>query len=221
MERPVYFVYQQGISADFNGEVVGVSYWSLNENVAFQDGPKISGSALETALAFGDVLMDVGLVFGTPQDDLFRGGESDDRFSGADGNDRLLGAQGADLLDGAGGNDVLEGGEGDDRLDGGEGDDILDGGAGFDTALFSGSASHYAFAAGADGIRISGPDGDDLLIDVERMEFADGSWIEASINAPAAPTQAAARSAAGATPPSPRTCRRSPSPSAAGARPRR
>ncbi|MEM6744950.1 MAG: right-handed parallel beta-helix repeat-containing protein, partial [Pseudomonadota bacterium] len=70
---------------------------------------------------------------------------------------------------------------GDDVFEASPGDDVLDGGAGFDTARFSGDGEDYDIAFGDEGLRVSGPDGDDLLIDVERLEFADGAWIEVSV----------------------------------------
>ncbi|MEM6742865.1 MAG: hypothetical protein AAF676_03880, partial [Pseudomonadota bacterium] len=70
---------------------------------------------------------------------------------------------------------------GDDVFEPSPGDDVLDGGAGFDTARFSGDGEDYAIAFAEDGLRVSGPDGDDLLIDVERLEFADGAWIEVAV----------------------------------------
>ncbi|MEM6439437.1 MAG: right-handed parallel beta-helix repeat-containing protein, partial [Pseudomonadota bacterium] len=80
---------------------------------------------------------------------------------------------------------------GDDVFEPSPGDDVLDGGAGFDTARFSGDGEDYAIAFAEDGLRVSGPDGDDLLIDVERLEFADGAWIEVAVE-PAPETDAGA-----------------------------
>ncbi|MEO1686283.1 MAG: hypothetical protein AAFU61_00075 [Pseudomonadota bacterium] len=190
-QRPGYVAYQSGITAEFGGQTIAANYWSLNDNRAERDGDLLSASAVDTALAFGDVLVGVGRIIGTAQNDS---------FLGRDGDDGFFGAAGDDSFHGAGGNDTLDGGEGDDLFDGGEGDDVIDGGAGFDVARFSGSASDYVFAAGSEGIRVSGPDGSDLLIDVERLEFADGSWIEATLNAPeAAPRTMLAEARGGAT----------------------
>jgi Ca2+-binding RTX toxin-like protein len=68
---------------------------------------------------------------------------------------------------------LLEGREGNDTLDGGEGDDILDGGPGVDVASYSGNRTDYAVSNA--GTAVSGPEGNDLLVNVERIHFANRS----------------------------------------------
>lgn len=69
---------------------------------------------------------------------------------------------------------------GDDRLIGAGGDDRVDGGAGFDTLVLSGSRSDYGFARAADGSvavtdeRGGSPDGSDVILGIERIEFSGG-----------------------------------------------
>jgi Ca2+-binding RTX toxin-like protein len=74
-------------------------------------------------------------------------------------------------LAGLGGDDTLDGGAGDDTLTGDAGNDTLDGGEGRDTAAFTGSRTAYGVAPGGTGV--TGPDGEDLLAGMERIEFSD------------------------------------------------
>jgi len=92
---------------------------------------------------------------GNPLANLITGNELNNELDGLDGNDTLIGA---------GGND---------RLIGAKGDDIIDGGPGLDTAVFSGQRSAYTI--GAEGMSVTGPDGSDTPISIERLQFADKS----------------------------------------------
>jgi len=74
-------------------------------------------------------------------------------------------------LSGLDGNDTLSGGAGNDKLIGGKGNDALDGGSGVDTAIFSGNRSSYTI--GGAGTGVSGPDGTDTLMSIERLQFSD------------------------------------------------
>lgn len=90
-------------------------------------------------------------------------------FAG-DGNDTIYGNSLDNLLNGGRGNDILIGGGGSDRIEGG---------AGSDTAVFSGNRAQYVISA-INGVTtvldtVSGRDGTDTLIDVEFMQFADGT----------------------------------------------
>jgi Bacterial Ig domain/RTX calcium-binding nonapeptide repeat (4 copies)/Haemolysin-type calcium binding protein related domain len=89
----------------------------------------------------------------------------------------------AKLFSGTAGNDVLIGSGDNDTLAGGVGDDVLLGGTGFDVALFSGLQSAYDVALSETGrgwtvTDLAGSDGTDMLEDIERLEFGDGSSIE-------------------------------------------
>lgn len=102
---------------------------------------------------------------------------------GGSGADVIVGDASANWLAGAGGNDQLSGGSGDDALIGGAGDDVLNGGAGVDTAVFAGRAAQYSVTTANGEVRVkalSGGDGTDRLISVEKLAFADGL-----VNAPA------------------------------------
>ena len=84
-----------------------------------------------------------------------------DSFSGDAQSNELEGQGGNDTLKGAGGNDTLEGGEGTDRAD------------------YSGNRSQYSLTRFADNfhiitdLRANSPDGTDVLVDIERLRFAD------------------------------------------------
>ncbi len=92
-----------------------------------------------------------------------------------DGTDNLGIAWGAVIENaiGGSGNDTLTGNASANRLTGGAGNDTLDGAAGTDTALYSGRQAAYAIASTASGRSLSGPDGADSLIAIERLQFAD------------------------------------------------
>jgi Ca2+-binding RTX toxin-like protein len=67
--------------------------------------------------------------------------------------------------------DTLLGTAGANLLKGGAGDDTIDGGAGVDRAAFSGQRSSYSFTPG--GNTVSGPDGNDIVTNVELLAFSD------------------------------------------------
>lgn len=80
----------------------------------------------------------------------------------------------ADTVTGGTGSEVLYGFGGNDQLTGGAGNDRIDGGNGTDTAIFSGSrASYEVQTANATTTTISGTDGSDTLISIERLQFDD------------------------------------------------
>ena len=107
-----------------------------------------------------------GRWLGTDQDEMVEGGDAQDVLSGADGKD---------VLRGMGGKDQLDGGEGDDLLFGGLGDDRLIGGAGHDIAQFSGLRSQYKVEYSIMRVLVvSGPDGKDVLADIEALQFSEG-----------------------------------------------
>ena len=66
---------------------------------------------------------------------------------------------------------------GNDKFIAGAGDNAIDGGAGIDTAVYAGNSADYTVSRGIWGYNVtakSGTDGKDALIDVERLQFADG-----------------------------------------------
>ncbi|GAA0653566.1 calcium-binding protein [Brevundimonas lenta] len=90
---------------------------------------------------------------------------------------QLTGTSNADTLTGGAGADEIAGDAGDDLLTGGAGADTIDGGAGVDTAVFTGLRSAYTLVTLAGGaLQVTGPDGVDLLTNVERLRFSDGLY---------------------------------------------
>lgn len=74
---------------------------------------------------------------------------------------------GADTIIGNDFNDVIDLGAGDDIVIGGLGDDLLNGGYGYDAAIFSAPLSQYSLTPTSNGVTLVGPDGNDVLVDVE------------------------------------------------------
>jgi hypothetical protein len=85
----------------------------------------------------------------------------------------IVGGEGKDVLNGTIAADTLMGGNGKDLLFGDLGDDTLDGGNGVDTAVYVGDRSGYTITHTSTGFTVSGPEGTDTLVDVERVTFAD------------------------------------------------
>ncbi|MFO1163048.1 MAG: pre-peptidase C-terminal domain-containing protein [Reyranellaceae bacterium] len=72
------------------------------------------------------------------------------------------------------GNDTFLGSNAANTFTGNGGDDTIDGGDGTDTAIFSGRRSQYTLtAADGGGVQVVGPDGTDILKNVERLKFDD------------------------------------------------
>ena len=112
--------------------------------------------------------------------------------TGADGNDTLIAIENVlgglfddQLVGDAGanwmrGDDSAYGGAGDDTLTGGGGNDTLEGAGGTDTAAWSGIAAGHrlGFADGAWTVTdLSGAEGTDTVLQVERLQFADRTVI--------------------------------------------
>ncbi|OBP75063.1 hypothetical protein BAE42_30915 [Mesorhizobium loti] len=116
-------------------------------------------------------------VQGSPEADVFLGGDGTDFVKAGGGNDFVRGGDGRDILFGEEGNDSVHGDGGDDQLyggfnndylygdggndllDGGRGDDHLLGGGGSDKFVFeaqSGNDIVWDFEAGHDMLRING-----------------------------------------------------------------
>ena len=91
--------------------------------------------------------------------------------NGDDESNLLIGTSQEDFLLGQGGDDLLVGGAGNDGLHGGDGND---------SALFSGSRSDYSVMMEGDGYRVIGNDGSDFIVDVEFLDFEDGTRFEVS-----------------------------------------
>jgi len=84
----------------------------------------------------------------------------------------------ADPFSGTTGNDALTGGTSNDTLTGGAGNDIIDGGAGLDIAVYTGNRANFTVAQSGTGYTVAdntGANGTDMLANVERLSFADGT----------------------------------------------
>lgn len=147
-------------------------------------------------------------INGTQGDDIIFAGAGDDSVNtkkgndtvyGGDGNDDIRGGTGGgnDTLYGENGNDKLSGADGNDYLVGGAGYDYLDGGAGVDTARYYGSIFEYDFYKFSDGSigisdHVQARDGADLLVGMEKIQFADVTIDLTQNNAPIAKDDTAA-----------------------------
>jgi serralysin len=88
-------------------------------------------------------------------------------------------AQGVSLV-GSYASDTLIGGAGNDKLSGAAGNDTLDGGAGIDTVVFANARAGYAVTHSAGGYTVSalsGDEGVDTLLNIERAVFGDGTRL--------------------------------------------
>ena len=83
---------------------------------------------------------------------------------------------GSDDVEGSDDDDEITTSTGDDTLSGGKGDDLLDGGDGKDVVKLSGARGDYAFSREGGGlVVVTGPDGRDRLVAIEKIEFDDTS----------------------------------------------
>ncbi|HEX8480997.1 MAG TPA: Ig-like domain-containing protein [Allosphingosinicella sp.] len=124
-------------------------------------------------------------------DEIIKGTNGNDVINGGSGDDFLQGKAGGDALNGGDGDDQLHGDSGDDYLRGGAGADLLHGGLGTDTAVYSGSIHEYSFSRDGENFFVnhsggSGVDGNDRLISIERLVFADAVIDLTQNNAPIA-----------------------------------
>ncbi|WP_404378818.1 cellulose binding domain-containing protein [Caenispirillum salinarum] len=119
-----------------------------------------------------------GETFGAPTDRtanqvLF------DYVIGSRRDDDIQGVDTGVYLNGRHGHDTLRGGAGDDILEGGRGDDLLLGGDGVDTARYERAFSDYVVSYDGQGrVLIDGYASDDILVDVEKAVFADGTTLD-------------------------------------------
>ena len=185
-----------------------IYYAAFRDNVLATPANILSGAT--TADSIADLFTNAGTILGSVFDDIFIGNNGDEVVDLGIGNDSLDGGNGNDSLFGSFDNDTLLGGEGTDWLDGGlgddslsgdggndfliasQGDDTLDGSSGFDTVLLSGNVDDYDVTLESNGVRLTGLDGNDLLIDIELIRFANGdelNLVEWAANAAVDPLQ--------------------------------
>ena len=97
------------------------------------------------------------------------------------------------LLIGTDGDDFIRARGGDDRIEVGLGNDTVQGGSGTDTVVFTGNRDDYAVEdLGGGQVRITGPEGDNLISGVELFEFADMTQTLAEVLVPRVPNLSAA-----------------------------
>jgi subtilisin-like proprotein convertase family protein len=136
--------------------------------------PSVLGSGGGTVtLAVGT---EIENAIGGTADDTLIGNGAFNFLRGNGGNDRLIGEGGADQLFGNHGHDSLEGGFGNDSLDGGQGNDHLTGGEGIDYGLYGDLSSNFSVSRDVQSgiVTVSSSTfGSDLLLQVERLQFAD------------------------------------------------
>lgn len=104
-------------------------------------------------------------------------GTSSYNFSTFAAGQTITGTPGVDALVGGPGDDTIYGLDANDTLSGGPGHDSLHGDAGRDTALYAGTRDQYVLST-LYGLRtvlaLSTNDAQDILLDVERLQFAGG-----------------------------------------------
>lgn len=71
------------------------------------------------------------------------------------------------------GDDTITGNSFNNVLQGGLGNDRIDGGGGTDTAVFQGLERQYTITRSGSAMIVSGPDGTDTLVNIERLKFDD------------------------------------------------
>lgn len=95
--------------------------------------------------------------------------------------ENVYGGDGSDTFIGNAADNHLHGMRGDDNLRGAGGNDIIDGGAGYDTVTYLGDIGGFDITLNADNSvtieDLVGSEGLDTLIDVELVQFADGTYL--------------------------------------------
>jgi Ca2+-binding RTX toxin-like protein len=89
-----------------------------------------------------------------------------------------IGTDAAEVHVGTSQEDYLVGRGGDDIFVPGLGNDGVHGGEGFDVVVLRGAHADYTITAEGAGWRVEGPEGSDLLIDIEQIEFSNGDIYE-------------------------------------------
>ena len=103
------------------------------------------------------------------------GNDADDTINGDVLRDVISSGGGNDNVNGGAGKDDIYTGEGNDTVTGGSENDSINGGAGDDTAVFSENFDQYKIHEYGRNIVITGPDGDDVVRDVEHFQFKDAT----------------------------------------------
>lgn len=135
-----------------------------------------TGQPYDYALPNIEELLQAFARIGLSGSDLVIGSSGDDYIIIGGGNDEVYARAGNDYIDGGDGDDIIYGQEGNDTIRGGPGNDFINGGTGIDTAIFSGIRDIHGISGDmARRIVASPEDGQDTLVDVERLQFLDGT----------------------------------------------
>lgn len=138
------------------------SQWRTIEGAAgtrYIPGPEQVGQLLRVSVSYVDGKGQAETYNSTPTKavmGVLRGTTAADTLNGTDAAEEIQGYQGSDQLRGGGGNDTLVGGDG------------------IDTARYTLPRASYQVGPGGTSVRaLAGSEGDDVLLQVERMRFAD------------------------------------------------
>lgn len=113
---------------------------------------------------------------------IIKGNNSDNKIilgyvdlgaDGYDGNDDIVGNRRDNILDGGSGNDTIAAHEGDDIIIPGKGRDKVNGGEGIDTVIYKDKLYKNANIRTLNHGHIANIDNEDVLIDIEFIQFAD------------------------------------------------
>ena len=100
------------------------------------------------------------------------------------GDDTIFGSNGNDVIKGYGGNNILFGNDGDDTFIAGTGNETFNGGSGIDTVTYSAAKSNYSITKSGGAFSVADKQGPvDTLVNVERINFGDGSQLALDVNA--------------------------------------
>ena len=140
-------------------DTIDVSGWNTNQVVDLWDGAFSS---------VGHLTHNLAIASGTVIENAIMGG----------GDDLLIGNAASNLLRGGAGDDRIHGGPGSDTIAAGAGDDSVFGGSGSDTFALGRSdlrkLSIVDYGGPSSSGTIIGPEGSDVLSEIETIQFRDG-----------------------------------------------
>lgn len=162
-----YSVRERGKEVEFDGESVAANYVTVNNNGG-PNGP-LSESALETALAFGHVTVNVEEITASKLNDVIFGGRYAERFLAHDGND---------FIDSRAGDDYIDAGAGDDQIILTSGNNTILGNEGTDTLWLRGDVAKYQISQNEDGsFTIVSGEFVNTVSGVENARLSDGTIL--------------------------------------------
>jgi predicted ribosomally synthesized peptide with SipW-like signal peptide len=142
---PIGAAVATALAAAVLGSTGGATYAAFSDFHVIKNNQVGAGVwAPDPPAACGPLVNYEHVIYGTPGNDNFYGGNrpqiimgygGDDTIHAGNSGDCLVGGEGVDHLYGGNGKDILIGGAGDDLLDGGNAKDWLDGDLGNDTCI--------------------------------------------------------------------------------------